>query len=154
MLPDCLKDLRVKTPRFRVPRFSFFLFLPFFSSLRGLHMQGYEHHRRPSRISRYSPCQHHRGAERLAEFHTLAEASQRLLWACPRNASWPQPQSLALTGSKERESEEGNTVIRSGEAEVCHMAALTDWRTYSGLSKATSAASWMSTTPETLEAFK
>ncbi|KAA8590806.1 hypothetical protein FQN60_001749 [Etheostoma spectabile] len=63
-------------------------------------MRGYQHHRRPSRISWYSPCQRHRGAEWLAEFHTLVQASRRMLWACPRNASRPQPQSLALTGSK------------------------------------------------------
>lgn len=37
---------------------------------------------------------------RAAEFHTLAQASQRTLRACPRNASRPQPQSLALTGSR------------------------------------------------------
>lgn len=65
-----------------------------------LHMRGYQHHRRPSRMSWYSPCQHHRGAEWLAEFHTLVQESQRTLRACPRNASWPQPQSLALRGSK------------------------------------------------------
>ena len=70
------------------------------SSPRGLRMWGYQHHRRPSGVSWSSPCQHRRGAERLAEFHTLVQASQRTLWACPRNASRPQPQSLALTGSR------------------------------------------------------
>lgn len=90
-------------PRLTAQELGFFL-LPLssllFPSLQGLHMRGYQHHRRPSRISWYSPCQHHRGAEWLAEFHTLVQASQRMLWACPRNASRPQPQSLALTGSK------------------------------------------------------
>lgn len=111
-------------PRLRSQKV-FSSFFPSFSSLQGLHMRGYQHHRRPSRISWYSPCQHHRGAEWLAEFHTLVQASQRTLRACPRNASWPQPQSLALTGSKARERERGNTVITSEETEVSHTATLT-----------------------------
>lgn len=79
---------------------SLFLLPFFFPSPWGLHMYGYQHHRRPSRISWYSPCQHYRGAKWLAEFHTLVLESQRTLWACPRNAFWPQPQSKALTASK------------------------------------------------------
>lgn len=67
---------------------SFFLFPPFSPlSFNPLLMQGYQHHHRPSRTSWYSPCQHRRGSEWLAEFHTLAQASQQRLWACPRNAS-------------------------------------------------------------------
>lgn len=101
---------------------------PSFPPLQELHVQGYRHHRRLSGISWSSPCQHHRGAEWLAEFHTLVQASQRRLWACPRNASWPQPQLLALTGSKSRRERErvckGNTVIKLEETEVSHTAWL------------------------------
>lgn len=88
-------------------------------------MRGYQHHRRPSRFSWYSLCQHHRGAEWLAEFHTLVKASEQLLWACPRNASLTTASVTATDREQERKSGKGNTVIKSEDVEVSNAAALT-----------------------------
>lgn len=128
MLPNCLKDLCVKMPRFRVLKFFLFSSLLFLSA-------GASHARLPT------PPQAQQ--DLLVLTMPAPQGSRVACWVPHFSEGIPAtavglPQECFLTTAsvtgtnreQERESEKGNTVIRSEETEASHTAALTNWKTF------------------------
>lgn len=85
-LPNCLKDLFVKMPSFRVQKDFFPLCRSFTCKVTNITA---------------GPAGSLGAAMPAPQGSRVAvKASQQLLWARPRNVSWPQPQLLPLTGSE------------------------------------------------------
>lgn len=152
VLPNCLKDLCVKMPSFRVRKFFLFPSLLFLSA-------GASHARLPT-----SPQ-----AQQVLLVLTMPapQGSRVASWVPHFSKGIPAtavglPQECFLTTAsvtgtnreQERKSGKGNIVIKSEDMEVSHAAAPTTWKAYSCLPETTFAKSWMNTTPGAQEAFK